>query len=285
MNRATYVTSAALLSLSFGCSTVSDQQKLRWMETTPVCFSKPDCDAKWAASREWMQKNFGHKIQIDSDDLIQTYDPEPYDAHLAASVSRNAVSVTKGEQSYAIKIRARCANKFGCVQSVDDYILGFNENVSNAASNDPACYIDMLENDKPQLGLNPMWSKETNRYVVKRVCSGSPAEKAGLRPNDILLKIGNTDHVAEGSLTNDFKFGETVTLEILRGDARQVLTATCATQEEILALKPQLVRDKIRREHILMAEERLNSLSRKLQKGLITQQEYDAIKKDLLEEK
>ncbi len=285
MNYATCVTSAALFSLSFGCSTVSDQQKLRWMETTPVCFSKPDCDMKWEASRKWIRNNSFYEIQIDSVDSLQTSDPQPYDTHLAASVTRIAVPIAKGEQPYAIKIRPRCASKFGCVPPVDEFILSFNEYVSNATSNDIACYLDMLENDKPQLGFNPVWSKETGRYIVKRVCSGSPAEKAGLKPNDVLLKIDNTDLGAEGTLANDFRSGEAVILEVLRGDARHVLKATCATHEEILALKPELVKEKIRQEHRLMAEERLEALSRKLQKGLITQQEYDAIKKDLLEEK
>ena len=43
-----------LLSYSLilcGCATVSPQQKQIWRETGPACFTKPDCDAKWAAAR------------------------------------------------------------------------------------------------------------------------------------------------------------------------------------------------------------------------------------------
>jgi hypothetical protein len=285
VNYSNYATSAVLISLLSGCSTVSDQQKLRWLETTPVCFSKPDCDIKWAASREWVQNNSGYKIQIYSDDLIETYTPQPYGTQIAASVTRNPLFITKGDESYSIKIRVKCASKFGCIPSVDESVISFNRYVSNAASNDPACYRNMFDDDKPHLGFKPMWSKESNRYVVKRVCSGSPAEEAGLKPNDILLRIGNVDITEEEYLKNtDFKFGEAVTLEILRGDARHVMEARFTTHEEFMALKQDSVKNKTTPASPLITEERLESLSRMLQKGTITQQEYEARKKYLLEE-
>lgn len=75
---------------------------------------------------------------------------------------------------------------------------------------------------------------ELDGVTVKRVAKGGPAEKAGLREGDTLLKInGRTVQTAEEVQTalKACKVGASVQLEIRRGDETKVLTVTPVEKE------------------------------------------------------
>jgi len=172
-----------------GCAPITQQQKDRWSETIPYCYSKPDCTAKWAAARNWVQNNASVKIQIYSDDLIETYNPSPNSPKIAARVTKepNATSTT-GDQSYYFGIKVWCNNIFGCIPTADESILSFNNYVSSIQDNDARCYKSTIDDKKPKMGIN-MQLYNSNKYIIKKVCTESPAYKAGLQPNDVLYKI------------------------------------------------------------------------------------------------
>lgn len=149
---------------SFGCSPITQAQKEKWNETLPLCYSESDCDAKWSAARQWVQNNSGYKIQIYSDDLIETYNSQQYDPKIAVSVSKNPIGKSSdGEQVNAIVVRISCGNILGCVPTVDEAINSFNNFVSQADINDPDCYINMLTNlEHPKIGTYGGFYKNKN---------------------------------------------------------------------------------------------------------------------------
>ncbi len=86
--------------------------------------------------------------------------------------------------------------------------------------------------------------KSQHGAVVSRVDAGSPAEKAGLEPGDIILSI-NDQEVKGGSsqirnAVGLLQIGDTANLEIMRGDERKTLQATIGKPK-----RPQLAGDKL----------------------------------------
>ncbi|MHB7197744.1 hypothetical protein ACYCIQ_25435, partial [Klebsiella pneumoniae] len=63
----------ATLALA-GCVSNSERQKQQAEidRTTPYCSSQKQCDAAWAAARQWVSQNCGMKIQNYSSDYIET---------------------------------------------------------------------------------------------------------------------------------------------------------------------------------------------------------------------
>lgn len=63
------------------------------------------------------------------------------------------------------------------------------------------------------------------------IVPGSPAEKAGLKENDIIIKVGAdsvTDSASLTSLIGKYKVGDTVTLTIIRSNKTQTVNVTFA---------------------------------------------------------
>ena len=86
--------------------------------------------------------------------------------------------------------------------------------------------------------------KSQHGAVVSRVESGSPAEKAGIEPGDIILAINN-DEVKNGSsqirtAVGMLQVGDTATLDVLRGEERKSLQATIGKPK-----RPEIGGDKI----------------------------------------
>ena len=223
-----------------GCATVSPQQKQIWRETGPVCFTKPDCDAKWAAARNWVQENAGYKIETYSDNLIETYHPPDASPKIAASVSKTPDGTSsEGNQINVIEIKVWCTKTFGCIPTVDESILKFNQYVSSVQANDETCYKQMINDIKPKLGFYS-GCFDTNKCIVKSICYGSPSYRAGLRPNDILYKINDTlitRHSDISSSLSNIKFGETLSIQITRDNANQTYQVKLPSKEEALSLK------------------------------------------------
>jgi len=222
-----------------GCATVSPQQKQIWRETGPVCFTEPDCDAKWAAGRNWVQENAGYKIKTYSDNLIETYHPPDASQIIAASVSKTPDGTSsEGNQINVIEIKLWCTKTFGCIPTIDESVLKFNQYVSSVQANDETCYKQMISDIRPKLGFHS-GCFDTNKCIVKSICYGSPSYRAGLRPNDILYKINDTlitrDSDIDSSLSN-IRFGETLTIQIIRDNARQTYQVKLLSKEEALSL-------------------------------------------------
>jgi serine protease Do len=88
-------------------------------------------------------------------------------------------------------------------------------------------YLEEVTPDRTkELGL-----KEERGAVVMKVVAGSPAEKAGLKENDVVVSFNGrrVDSVREMQrLLNETPAGRTVQIEVMRGGSKQTLTATLA---------------------------------------------------------
>jgi hypothetical protein len=223
-----------------GCANVSPQQKQIWRETGPVCFTKPDCDAKWAAARNWVEENAGYKIETYSDNRIETYQPPDSSPKIAASVSKTPDGTSsEGNQINVIKIEVWCTKTSGCIPTVDESVLKFNQYVSSIQATDETCYKQMIDDIKPKLGFHS-GCFDTDKCLVKSICYGSPTYRAGVRPNDILYKINDTlitrDSDIDSALSN-IQFGETLRIQIIRDNAHQTYHVKLLSREEALSLK------------------------------------------------
>lgn len=81
------------------------------------------------------------------------------------------------------------------------------------------------------MGVEITYTGDDNKILVLKVYENSPAEQAGLKANDILLKINNTDvtgmelnNVAK--IVQDGENGTKFTLEVLRGENNVTLEVT-----------------------------------------------------------
>jgi hypothetical protein len=266
-----------------GCATVSQQQKQAWHETIPICFTKADCDAKWAAARRWVQDNAGYKIQIYADDLIETYNPARNDPKIAVSVAKNPLATSsKGDKTYSIIVKVWCNNIFGCIPSSNDAIMSFNKYVSSAQAGDENCYNSILDENRPKIGIFYVFSN-TNKSIIKSICQNSPAFKAGLQPNDVIIKVGNSIITERKDIELVFKkfvFGDTIVVEVLRDNIPQSYQVKLPSKDEVvLLMAPKNNKDITLQPNI---EEKLESLQRLLKKGLVTQEEYEVKRKQLL---
>ncbi len=86
--------------------------------------------------------------------------------------------------------------------------------------------------------------KSQHGAVVSRVETGSPAEKAGMEPGDVIVAI-NGDEIKNGSsqirtLIGLLQIGDTANIDILRGEERKSLQAVIGKPK-----RPELAGDKI----------------------------------------
>lgn len=274
----------AIISSISGCATVTPEQKAKWEETVPICFSKFDCDVKWSAARRWVQSNAGYKIQIYSDDLIETYNPLKNNPKIAVSVSKNPLGkLSKGDEISSISVRIFCGNMFGCNPPVNQAILSFNTFVSQMDVNDPNCYTSLYKNiDTPKLGFIS-YPYQESRIVVLRVCSNSPASRAGIKVHDVIVKFNNKNiHNTKdyNDAMGQIKFGQKVYFEVLRNNISKTLIFAAPTQQEASSLVPST--ETKTSEVSLSIEQKLEALSRLLNKGIINQEEFNIKKKELL---
>lgn len=270
-----------------GCVTTTPRQQEQWNESAPVCYGDGDCKTKWAAARDWVQGNAGYKVQIYSDDLIETYNSVGSDPKISVSVTKRPVSKNPGgEVVNAIFINVRCGNVFGCVPTADEAITSFNRHVAQADINDPDCYSKMLaDSSVPKVGMYSQVFKN-QKVIVKRVCSGSPASAAGLKPNDIVYSVNGVEVSGMEQYAKSLqssKFGDQIEFKVFRDGQYLSMVVQLLSKEDhakaralATAAAPQISNQD--------AERKLESLSRMLDKGLITKPEYEAKKKQLLQD-
>lgn len=172
---------------------------------------------------------------------------------------------------------------FGCNPPVNQAILSFNTFVSQMDVNDPNCYTSLYKNiDTPKLGFIS-YPYQESRIVVLRVCSNSPASRAGIKVHDVIVKFNNKNiHNTKdyNDAMGQIKFGQKVYFEVLRNNISKTLIFAAPTQQEASSLVPST--ETKTSEVSLSIEQKLEALSRLLNKGIINQEEFNIKKKELL---
>ncbi len=274
-----------ILSLfAISCAPVQTIPQAQLDETLPLCYSDIDCEAKWAAARRWVQENAGYKIQIYSDDLIETYNST--NSALSASVTKNLIA----NNIYSIHLKVWCGEDlFGCRPTLESAILHFNDYITNSGVSDKNCYFDMYYNhnaSKPKLGINIR--DVNNKLIIKNICSGSPASNADIKINDVIKKVNGINVLNLDELSfqlNKIDFGDDFSISVLRNGYYYDYYLTMPTEKEVKELiaskqKPenqQSVSNKT-------TEERLTELLSLLDKKLITKEEFDKKKNEIINE-
>ena len=78
-------------------------------------------------------------------------------------------------------------------------------------------------------------ANDKGESVVKSVVAGSPAEKAGFQPGDVLVSLNGakmSDKEAVKKAKGEWKVGSQVTYSVLRGGAEQQIAVTLAPMPE-----------------------------------------------------
>jgi hypothetical protein len=81
-----------------------------------ACDSSKDCDQEWSKAIEWIVQNSAYRIQIQTDNIIQTYGPDQYVLLSGFLINR----VNNADGSGTITFNARCGNQFRCSPAPDD---------------------------------------------------------------------------------------------------------------------------------------------------------------------
>lgn len=81
-----------------------------------------------------------------------------------------------------------------------------------------------------------------NGVLVGEVMPGSPADKAGLKPGDVITSINGSAVTAESirEVLSAFAAGDTVDLTVARGDETLDLSATLAARSDVILQGPQI---------------------------------------------
>jgi len=268
-----------------GCATVTQQQQAEMDETAPLCYGEKDCEVKWAAARTWVLNNSKMKIQIYSDDLIETYNPPPDSPLLAARVTK--IPAPNMKECYGISVYVWCKNMFGCVPDIHSAVVNFNNYINSIKVEDKSAYISLVKEadfERPVSGfIAPVIN---NKVIVKSVLPGSPAERAGLKAQDIIVKFGeqNVENITAPQfmdLLKKTKFDDKKKVQVIRNGQRFDLVIEFPSKEEVQNMAKSEGIPRPSKEDESM-EQKLETLNRLLGKGLITQKEYDQKKKELL---
>lgn len=118
-----------------GCAGAPSAQvgtaRQRNADVRPVCMSTRQCEAMWAAARNWITSAYcGCKIKTMSDSYIETCDSVGNSTVLACSVTK----VSRPEGGYQFIAKAHCANWFACFPPATDAVLNFNAKVTSAGT-------------------------------------------------------------------------------------------------------------------------------------------------------
>jgi len=103
-------------------------------KTIPHCKAPAECDAMWEAAQVWISMNGQMKIQNVTNVLIDTYNSPPNSPTLAMK----ATKMPSGNGSYRIVFEGGCNNMFGCIPTVWEAGVRFNDYVNTAGAVQPA---------------------------------------------------------------------------------------------------------------------------------------------------
>ncbi len=106
--------------------------------------------------------------------------------------------------------------------AIKGYIEGLNDPYTEYISKeDMQDYLDDATGNFVGIGIYMVKDKESNRVMVLSPIKGSPAEKAGILPGDLIVSVDGVEYTAEemSVASNKIKgeVGTTVKIEILRG--------------------------------------------------------------------
>jgi ketosteroid isomerase-like protein len=193
--------------LIVGCATIPQVVREAPSTPTPTCQSAADCEAKWSAARSYLLTHTSYKIQNDSVDRLETYNPSnEVTVGLRAQVSK----AIQPDGRYAIVAKFWCNNLFECSPNAAKTLEDFNRTVTaatpggatpqSAAANQSTTAIKGSENkgsDKaPEVGAEKYikdsetaWAESVSTNdasVVKRILAddcvwileGRPTDKA-----------------------------------------------------------------------------------------------------------
>jgi ketosteroid isomerase-like protein len=122
---------SALAVLIAGCATVQEVEPPKPVVPTPTCKGAADCEVKWSAARTYLIDHAAYKLQNDSVDRLETYNPnEDSSAGLRAQVSR----AIQPDGSYAIVAKFWCNNLFECSPSASRTLNDFNSTIAATGS-------------------------------------------------------------------------------------------------------------------------------------------------------
>lgn len=105
----------------------------------------------------------------------------------------------------------------GMFSSLDGY--------SQVIGQESNSFIVTLTGEYEGVGIS-IYSDEYGNIVIQTIYEGTPAEKAGLKPNDIIIKFNDTDlsNVATTDLVNMISSADEMKLTVLRGENELVVT-------------------------------------------------------------
>lgn len=93
-----------------GCATQPMDPVTAYYANEPItCAAGSECEEMWSRAVMWVVRNSETKIQIQTDNLIETYNPSK-SVVTAYSVTMTAV----GSGRYEILLKAACSNMFVC---------------------------------------------------------------------------------------------------------------------------------------------------------------------------
>ncbi len=119
-----------------------------------------------------------------------------YMKHMAERTTGKSEMFEKLSQVYQV-VNNRYVGEYDESESMDTLLSGFIEGVDRyGVYMDKASYLEYkngLEGKNSGIGLNVKYVASTGYLKITRVRAGSPAEKAGVLPGDIIKKIDDVD--------------------------------------------------------------------------------------------
>jgi serine protease Do len=90
--------------------------------------------------------------------------------------------------------------------------------------------------EMPMKELKSLGIKKPDGILIRQVRADTPAEKSGLMPNDVIVKVGG-QRVTDGNkfrrLVRNTEPGEVLTLEVVRGGETKKIDVTIGKQPEV----------------------------------------------------
>ncbi len=172
--------------LAAGCATVQEVRPQTPTVPTPTCKGVADCDAKWSAARSYLIDHAAYKLENDSADRLETFDPSnEATMGLRASVHREY----EPDGSFAIVAKFWCNNLIVCSPNAKEALSDFNRTVEAAMSSEPGIQTAAASPPVVVAKLSPPADVNVNVNADRASNSATPVHSPG-------VEIDNAD-VAE----------------------------------------------------------------------------------------
>ena len=112
-----------------GCATTEQRSahRAQYAETIPKCTEARECEVKWSAARRFVNTHSAKKLQMLTNDYMETYGPGNAEPGLSWRVSKEPAG-----SGYRFVAEAWCANIFGCQPDALKTMVEFNSFVDAA---------------------------------------------------------------------------------------------------------------------------------------------------------